>query len=98
MTTSVFVVLGLLLLFSAAIAAAEAAILSINKVRLRHLVEQGHPGAKATFTLLLDLDHLISTLLLANNLVQPNAKVPDAPTNQPCAHEMPGPAPLNFKR
>ena len=36
--------------------------------------------------------------MLANNVVQPNARVPDAPTNQPCAHEMPGPAPLNFKR
>ena len=40
----------------------------------------------------------VEAFLLANSLVQPNAKSPDAPTNQPCAHEMPGPAALNFKR
>jgi len=40
----------------------------------------------------------VEAFLLANNLVQPNAKTPDAPTNQPCAHEMPGPTELNFKR
>jgi monothiol glutaredoxin len=40
----------------------------------------------------------VEAFLLANNLVQPNTRTPDAPTNQPCAHEMPGPAALNFKR
>jgi glutaredoxin len=40
----------------------------------------------------------VEAFLLANNLVQQNNKTPDAPTNQPCAHEIPGPAPLNFRR
>src|SRR6186713_1428095 len=40
----------------------------------------------------------VEAYLLANSLVQPNNLSPDAPTNQPCAHEMPGPAALNFKR
>ena len=40
----------------------------------------------------------VEAWMLANNVVQPNTRVPDAPTNQPCAHEMPGPAALNFKR
>lgn len=41
----------------------------------------------------------VEAFLLANQLVQPNAKAPDAPTNQPCAHEMPGAAaPLSFRR
>ena len=40
----------------------------------------------------------VEAFLLANNLVQPNAKSPDAPTNQPCAHELPESAALNFKR
>jgi glutaredoxin len=41
----------------------------------------------------------VEAFLLANNLVQPNARTPDAPTNQPCAHEMPGaPSPLSFRR
>lgn len=40
----------------------------------------------------------VEAFLLANNLVQVNARVPDAPTNQPCAHEMPAGAPLAFRR
>lgn len=40
----------------------------------------------------------VEAYLLANNLVQANTRTPDAPTNQPCAHEMPGGAALNFKR
>lgn len=40
----------------------------------------------------------VEAYLLANGLVQENARVPDAPTNQPCAHEMPAGAPMAFKR
>ena len=40
----------------------------------------------------------VEAFLLANNLVTANAVAPDAPTNQPCAHEMPGAAPLPFHR
>ena len=40
----------------------------------------------------------VEAFMLANNLVQSNTNQPDAPTNQPCAHEMPGPAPLSFRR
>ncbi len=40
----------------------------------------------------------VEAYLLANNLVTPNDRVPEAPTNQPCANEMPQPTPLQFKR
>src|ERR1700741_723814 len=40
----------------------------------------------------------IEAYLLANKLVTPNAQQPDAPTNQPCAHELDETAPLQFKR
>src|SRR5829696_6380918 len=40
----------------------------------------------------------VESFLLANKLVTANAVVPDAPTNQPCAHEMPQATPLQFKR
>ena len=40
----------------------------------------------------------VEAFLLSNNLVTQNARVPDAPTNQPCAHEMPQATPLQFKR
>jgi glutaredoxin len=38
----------------------------------------------------------VEAWMLANNVVTPNNRVPDAPTNQPCAHEMPASSPLNF--
>src|SRR6476659_3073499 len=40
----------------------------------------------------------VEAFLLANSLVQQNSLTPDAPINQPCAHEMPQAAPLSFKR
>lgn len=40
----------------------------------------------------------VESYLLSNNLVQPNDRKPDAPTNQPCANEIPQPSPLQFKR
>ncbi len=68
-TPSMLVLLGALLALSALFSASEAAILSINKVRLRHLMEQGNRSATMTFQLLTQLDHVIGTLLVANNLV-----------------------------
>ena len=40
----------------------------------------------------------VEAFLLANKLVEANTRTPDAPTNQPCAHEMPQGAPLHFQR
>ena len=40
----------------------------------------------------------VEAYLLANRLVAANDRAPDAPTNQPCAHEMPQSAPLHFHR
>ena len=40
----------------------------------------------------------VEAFLLANNLVTPNDLKPDAPTNQPCAHEMPESTPMQFRR
>src|SRR5271170_5927836 len=38
----------------------------------------------------------VEAWMLANKVVTPNDRVPDAPINQPCAHEMPQSSPLNF--
>src|ERR1700677_4699794 len=35
----------------------------------------------------------VEAFLLANSLVETNSRAADAPTNQPCAHEMPQVAP-----
>jgi glutaredoxin len=40
----------------------------------------------------------VEAYLLANKLVSPNERSADAPTNQPCAHEMSQGAPLHFHR
>jgi len=38
----------------------------------------------------------VEAWMLANNVVTQNNRTPDAPINQPCAHEMPHKAPVNF--
>ena len=68
-TLPTLILLSVLLLLSASFSACEAAMLSINKVRLRHLMEQGHRSAHVTFGLLTHLDRLIGTLLVANTIV-----------------------------
>jgi monothiol glutaredoxin len=40
----------------------------------------------------------VEAFLLANKLVQVNEQPADAPTNQPCAHEVPATAPMQFRR
>jgi len=40
----------------------------------------------------------VEAYLLANNLVSANERPPDAPTNQPCAHEIPAATPIQFQR
>ncbi len=68
-TVPVLIFVGVLLILSASFSAAEAAVLSINKVRLRHLIEQGNRTAQLTFKLVTQLDQVIGTLLVANNLI-----------------------------
>ncbi|HEY1661936.1 MAG TPA: glutaredoxin [Verrucomicrobiae bacterium] len=38
----------------------------------------------------------VEAWMLSNNVVTENNRTPDAPINQPCAHEMPQSAPLKF--
>ncbi len=40
----------------------------------------------------------VEAYLLAEKLVASNERPADSPTNQPCAHEMPQGAPLQFRR
>lgn len=39
----------------------------------------------------------VEAFLLANGLVKPTDRAAEAPTNQPCAHELPAAAPLHFR-
>ncbi len=40
----------------------------------------------------------VEAYLLANQIVQPSERLPDAPTNQPCAHELPFATPAWMRR
>ncbi len=62
-------VLVLLIFFSAFFSAAEIAVMSINRYRLRHLVESGNRAARLVESLLARPDRLLGIILLGNNFV-----------------------------
>ncbi len=62
-------ILVIFFLFSAFFSAAEAALIALNKVRLRHMVEQKKKGARRVYGLIARMDKLIATILLGNSLV-----------------------------
>jgi Mg2+/Co2+ transporter CorB len=67
--TLLFSILFILLLFSAFFASSETALMSLNRYRLRHLVQEGHPGASRANELLKRPDRLIGLILLGSNFV-----------------------------
>lgn len=64
-----FILLFVLLLFSAFFSSAETALMSLNRYRLRHLAHKGHAGAVLASELLARPDRLIGLILLGNNFV-----------------------------
>ena len=64
----VWTMVGLVIL-SAFFSATEAALISLNKVRLRHLMEKKKSGAARVYRLISRMDRLIATILVGNNLV-----------------------------
>jgi len=58
-----------LLILSAFFSASETSMMALNRYRLRHLVKQGHRGAKLTSQLLGQTDKLLGSILLGNNLL-----------------------------
>lgn len=66
----VMVVLFILLIASSALfSMSETAFMSVNKIRIRTLAEDGHKKAKIVDYLLEDQDRLLSSILVGNNLV-----------------------------
>ena len=68
-TDVLFLVLAILILFSAFFSSSETGMLSLNKYRLRHLAKKNHRGAVRASGLLERTDRLISVILIGNNLV-----------------------------
>ncbi len=65
----ILLLLAVLLALSAIFSASEAALLAINKIRLRHLTQQGNKRARVAYSLVTRLDRFIATILCCNNLV-----------------------------
>lgn len=68
-TSTLLIALGVLLLLSAYFSGSETGMMSINRYRLRHLVQQKHRGAERVQYLLDRPDRLIGLILIGNNLV-----------------------------
>ncbi|WP_438970142.1 HlyC/CorC family transporter [Methylophaga sp.] len=64
-----FIILFVLLLFSAFFSSSETALMALNRYRLRHLEQEGHRGAMIASELLSRPDRLIGLILLGNNFV-----------------------------
>lgn len=58
-----------LIIFSGVFSSIETAYLSVNKIRIRTLVEEGNRKAKIVEALLGESDRLFSSILVGNNLV-----------------------------
>lgn len=67
--STLFIILIVLFIFSAFFSASESALIALNKVRLRHLVEKKKRGAARVYNLISKMDKLIATILIGNNLV-----------------------------
>jgi Mg2+/Co2+ transporter CorB len=61
--------LVVLLLLSAFFSGSETGLMAINRYRLRHLEQSGHPGARRVSALLARPDRLIGLILVGNNFV-----------------------------
>ena len=62
-------ILGLLLCLSAFFSASETAVFSANKVKIRHLIEEGNKQAALLKRLMEQPGKVISTILIGNNVV-----------------------------
>jgi Mg2+/Co2+ transporter CorB len=66
---ALFGALVFLLMLSAFFSGSETALMTLNRYRLRHLADAGHPGARLAQRLLEKPDRLIGLILLGNNFV-----------------------------
>ncbi len=68
-TATLLSILLLLILLSAFFSGSETALMTLNRYRLQHMANQGHPGALRARRLLKRPDRLIGLILLGNNFV-----------------------------
>ncbi|MDP1732984.1 MAG: HlyC/CorC family transporter [Sulfuritalea sp.] len=64
-----FAALAVLLICSAFFSMSETAMMASNRIRLRHMAQEGHRGARLATALLGKTDQLLGVILLGNTLV-----------------------------
>lgn len=64
-----WIVLILLLMSSAFFSGAETALTSVNKMRIRNMIEEGNKRAELVWSLIEDSSKLLGTILVGNNVV-----------------------------
>lgn len=64
-----FTALAVLLVCSAFFSMSETAMMASNRIRLRHMAQEGHRGARLAVALLGKTDQLLGVILLGNTLV-----------------------------
>ncbi|GAA0071624.1 hemolysin family protein [Clostridium sardiniense] len=67
--TGQIVLLLVLLVLSAFFSMSETALMSLSKIRIRHMVEEGVKGAKLVEKLIEDPNKLLGAILIGNNIV-----------------------------
>lgn len=67
--TGQIVLLVVLLAMSAFFSMSETALMSINKIKIKHMVEEGVNGAKLVEKLIEDPNKLLGAILIGNNIV-----------------------------
>jgi Mg2+/Co2+ transporter CorB len=70
-----FAALAGLLLLAGFFSIAETSMMALNRYRLKHLVKQGHRGARLVMALLDRTDRLLGVILLGNNLINAASSV-----------------------
>ena len=63
------IILFILLVASGFFSASETSLMSLSKIRIRHMQEEGVKGAKLVANLIEDSNKLLSTILIGNNIV-----------------------------
>jgi putative hemolysin len=62
-------ILAVLLICSSFFSASETALMSLSKIRLRHMVDEGVKGSKTVANVVSDSSKLLSSILVGNNVV-----------------------------
>ena len=63
------IVLLILLIGSSFFSASETALMSLSKIRIRHMQDEGIKGAKLVASLIDDPNKLLTSILIGNNVV-----------------------------